>query len=161
MTFLLKCIRTLTLSIGLAVAAIGATAAVSTAHAATKPAVFVEHAQNGAADGYDVTSFFTGTPVRGTAEFTAVHNGATYRFANAANKARFVANPTAYEPQYGGYCAWALAQGRTAPGRPQFWRVVNNKLYFNYDAGIQQRWSRDIPGFIASANANWPSVLTK
>ena len=160
MLYLFKCVRTLTLSLGLAVAAIGASAAVSVAHAA-KPAIFVEAFQPAAAGGYDLTSFFTGTPVVGSAQFTATLGGATYRFSNAANRARFLANPAAFTPQYGGYCAWAVAQGRTAPGRPQFWRVVDNKLYFNYNSEIQTRWTRDIPGFIASANRNWPTVLTK
>jgi YHS domain-containing protein len=160
MTFLLKCIRTLTLSIGLAVAAVGATAGLSVAHA-DKPPVSVELLQPAAAGGYDVTSYFTGTPVVGVAQFTARHNGATYRFATAANRDRFAANPAAYAPQYGGYCAWAVAQGYTAPGRPRFWRVVDGKLYLNYSADVQSKWERNIPGFITSANANWPTVLTK
>ena len=54
-----------------------------------------------------------------------------------------------------------MAQNKLAPGRPQFWRVVDGKLYLNYDQGVQTRWVRDIPGFIRSANANWPSVLTR
>lgn len=134
--------------------------AAGAAHA-DKPTVFVERFQPAAAGGYDVVSFFSGTPVRGDAQFVATHNGATYRFANAANRARFVANPAAYAPQYGGYCAWAVSQGYTAPGRPQHWRIVDGKLYFNYDARIQQRWEGDIPGFITSANRNWPNVLKK
>jgi YHS domain-containing protein len=128
---------------------------------ADKPPVFVEFLQPAAAGGYDVVSYFAGAPLQGDARFTATHNGATYRFANAANRARFVANPAAYVPQYGGYCAWAVSQGYTAPGRPQFWRVVDGKLYFNFNADVQRRWERDIPGFITTANRNWPSVLQK
>lgn len=144
------------LAIGVAFASVPLGAAL-----ADKPAVFVERFQPAAAGGYDVTSFFTGAPVAGAAQFTATHNGATYRFASAANRARFVANPVAYAPQYGGYCAWAVSQGYTAPGRPQHWRVVDNKLYFNYNGEIQSRWERNIPGFISSANTNWPTVLKK
>ena len=154
----LKFARLLTLAFGLAVTGVAATVAV--AHA-DKPAVFVDRFQPAAAGGYDVTSFFTGTPVTGAAQFTATHNGATYRFANAANRARFVANPAAYAPQYGGYCAWAVSQGYTAAGRPQHWRVVDNKLYFNYNGEVQTRWERNIPGFITAANTNWPTVLKK
>ncbi len=158
--FLIKCIRTLTLSLGLAVAAIGATAALSVAHA-DKPAISQELLQPAAVGGYDVTSYFAGTPVVGSAQFTAQHNGATFRFASAANRDRFVANPTAYAPQYGGYCAWAVAQGYTAPGRPRHWRVVDGKLYLNYNADVQSKWEKNIPGFIQSANGNWPNVLRK
>lgn len=64
-------------------------------------------------------------------------------------------------PQYGGYCAWAVSQGYTAPGNPNNWRVVDGKLYLNYNDEIQTRWERDIPGFIRSANTNWPSVLSR
>ncbi len=149
-----------TLSVALSLAVTGVAVPMSTAHA-DKPAVFVDLFQPAAAGGYDVTSFFTGTPVAGAAQFTATHNGATYRFANAANRARFVANPAAFAPQYGGYCAWAVSQNYTAPGRPQFWRVVDGKLYFNYNGEIQSRWERDIPGFISSANTHWPTVLAK
>jgi len=160
--FLMKCIRMLTLSLGLAIAGIGATVAFSSAaHAGTKPAVYVAPFQQAAVGGYDLTSYFAGTPVRGAAQFSATHNGATYYFATAANRARFQANPAAFLPQYGGYCAWAVAQGKTAPGNPQFWRVVDGKLYLNYDQGVQTKWNRDIPGFIRNANANWPTVLTR
>lgn len=74
---------------------------------------------------------------------------------------RFQANPAAFLPQYGGYCAWALAKNKLAPGRPQYWHVIDSKLYLNYDQAVQNRWLRDLPGFIRSADANWPSVLTR
>lgn len=150
--------RTFALSAALAFTSLGAMT--TTAHA-DRPAIFVERFQSVAAGGYDLTSYFSGTPMRGNAQFAATHNGAAYHFANAANRARFQANPSAFLPQYGGYCAWAVSQNYTAPGRPQFWRVVDGKLYFNYDAGVQRKWERDVPGFIRSANANWPAVLRK
>ena len=79
--------------------------------------------------------------------------------ASAEHRDRFIAEPEAYAPQYGGYCAWAVAQGSTASGDPMFWKIVNRKLYLNYDAEVQKRWEQDIPGFIAKADRNWPSVL--
>ena len=86
-------------------------------------------------------------------------NGADWRFASAANKAAFDADPEAYAPQYGGYCAWAVSQGYTASIDPQQWRIVDGKLYLNYDESVQTKWLADIPGFIAKADANWPAVL--
>lgn len=160
--FLMKCIRMLTLSLGLAVVGLGASFAFTgAAHAAARPAVYLERTNAPAVGGYDLTSYFAGAPVMGSTQFAVSHRGVTYLFANAANKARFVATPDAFLPQYGGYCAWALAQNKTAPGRPQFWRVVDGKLYLNYDQGVQTKWNRDIPGFIRSANTNWPTVLTR
>jgi hypothetical protein len=54
-----------------------------------------------------------------------------------------------------------VAQGKTASGDPKLWKVVGGKLYLNYDQEIQQRWEKDIPGHIASADNNWPAVLGK
>ncbi|MBC7768760.1 MAG: YHS domain-containing protein [Phycisphaerales bacterium] len=112
--------------------------------------------------GYDPVAYFTsGRPVRGDAQHRITHQGYEYRFASAANLAAFRASPSRYLPQYGGYCAWAVAQGYTAAGNPQNWRIVDGRLYLNYNDEIQQRWERDIPGFIGSANTNWPNVLSR
>jgi YHS domain-containing protein len=114
-----------------------------------------------AVSGYDPVAYFTlNRPVRGSAEHRIMHQGFEYRFASAENAAAFRANPGRYLPQYGGYCAWAVANGYTAPGNPQNWRIVDGRLYLNYNDEIQQRWERNIPGFISSANANWPRVLS-
>jgi YHS domain-containing protein len=113
-----------------------------------------------AVGGYDPVAYFTdGRPVRGTAEHRITHQGYEYRFASSEHLAAFSANPARYLPQYGGYCAWAVANGYTAAGNPNNWRIVDGKLYLNYNDEIQSRWERDIPGFIRSANTNWPSVL--
>ena len=97
--------------------------------------------------------------MKGAKEFTHEYNGAEWRFSSAENLATFKADPTAYAPQYGGYCAWAVSQGYTARGNPNNWRIVDNKLYLNYNDKVQADWLKDIPGFIALANGNWPSVL--
>lgn len=113
-----------------------------------------------AVSGYDPVAYFTdGRPVRGTAQFRIMHEGYEYRFASAEHLAAFRANPARYLPQYGGYCAWAVSQGYTAPGNPNNWRIVDGRLYLNYNDEIQTRWEQDIPGHIRRANANWPAVL--
>lgn len=115
-----------------------------------------------AVDGYDPVAYFTdGRPVRGTTQHRVTHQGYEYRFASAEHLAAFRANPARYLPQYGGYCAWAVAQGYTAAGNPNNWRIVDGRLYLNYNDEIQTRWERDIPGFIRSANGNWPRVLSR
>lgn len=143
----------------LAVTAIFAAAALPGAALAAKAPVYTAPFSDVAVGGYDVVSYFGGKPVKGSAQFQTKWKGATWQFANAGDLARFKANPAAYAPQYGGYCAWAVAQGRTAPGDPTQWRVVGGKLYLNYNAEIQSKWVKDIPGFIKKADANWPSVL--
>lgn len=115
-----------------------------------------------AVSGYDPVAYFTdGRPVRGSTAHRMTHNGYEYRFASAEHLAAFRASPSRYLPQYGGYCAWAVSQGYTAAGNPNNWRIVDGRLYLNYNADIQQRWERDIPSFIRSANQNWPRVLSR
>jgi YHS domain-containing protein len=112
--------------------------------------------------GYDPVAYFSeGKPVPGRPEFTARHEGATYRFASAANRDAFAAAPGKYAPQYGGYCAYGMASGYKAPIEPDAWTIVDGKLYLNYNQSVRSRWSADIPGFIRKAEANWPSVRSK
>lgn len=120
-------------------------------------------AENGIAiRGADPVAYFTeGAPVIGKAEFEYTWNNATWRFASAENRDEFASNPEQYAPQYGGFCAWAVSQGYTAPVDPEAWKIVDSKLYLNYSKGVQRRWERDISGNIAKANANWPGVLTE
>ncbi|MBL8544662.1 MAG: YHS domain-containing protein [Hyphomonadaceae bacterium] len=113
-----------------------------------------------AVGGYDPVAYFTdGRAVRGVEQYRTTYQGYEYRFASAAHLAAFRADPARYLPQYGGYCAWAVSQGYTAPGNPNNWRVVDGRLYFNYNGEIQQRWEQDIPGHIREADTNWPRVL--
>lgn len=109
--------------------------------------------------GTDPVAYFTeGRPVEGDSDIFADWNGARWQFASTENRDRFVADPAAYAPQYGGFCAWAVAQGYTAPTDPDAWRIVDGKLYLNYSLKVQKDWEQDIPGFIASADANWPGL---
>jgi len=113
-----------------------------------------------AIDGTDPVAYFTeGRPVEGSSDFTHDWNGATWRFSSAENRARFAANPEAYAPQYGGYCAWAVSQGYTASTDPEAWKIVDGKLYLNYSKSVQTTWERDIAGNIRAGDANWPGVL--
>ena len=129
---------------------------------ADKPAIHHGLFDDLAVGGYDPVAYFTqGKPVQGQRSFEFRHKNATWRFSSAANLAAFKASPDRYAPQYGGYCAWAAAQGYTAKGDPNRWKIVNGKLYLNYDANIQRRWEADIPGFIARGDANWPQILRK
>jgi YHS domain-containing protein len=113
-----------------------------------------------AVGGYDAVAYFkAGRPVAGSDQFSTQYKGATWRFSSKENLEAFRANPTAFAPQYGGYCSWAVAQGYTASGDPEVWKIVNGKLYLNYDRSVQTKWEKDIPGFIAKGDRNWPGVL--
>ncbi|QQR75763.1 MAG: hypothetical protein IPJ17_09395 [Holophagales bacterium] len=113
-----------------------------------------------AVHGYDVVAYFAdGKAVEGSDAVETSWHGATWRFASAAHRDLFVAAPERYAPQYGGYCAWAVSQGYTADGDPESWKIVDGKLYLNYNREIQQRWEADIPGLVTKADANWPKLL--
>lgn len=132
---------------------------VSTANAADKM-FYTGYLSNVAVDGYDPVSYFTqGRPVKGSKDFSTHYQGVDFHFASQTNLDRFKADPTAYVPQYGGYCAWAVSQGYTAKGDAKHWHIENGKLYLNYSASVKKTWESDMSGFIEKANANWPDVL--
>ena len=119
------------------------------------------YADDGVAiDGTDAVAYFTeGEPVAGSPDIVHQWMGATWRFSTEANRAAFAANPEAYAPQYGGYCAYAVSEGYTASTVPEAWKIVDGKLYLNYSRSVQRRWEKNIPERIDAADANWPSVL--
>ncbi len=132
------------------------------ATAFAKDPVYTGRFNNTAVDGHDPVAYFTvGEPVKGDNQFTYDYNGAVWKFSSAANRDAFITDPAKYAPQYGGYCAWAVSQGYTARGNPKNWTIVDDKLYLNYNDKVQQDWLKDVPGFIALANDNWPGVLEK
>lgn len=115
-----------------------------------------------AIDGSDPVAYFTeGRPVKGLESLSSDWNGATWLFSTPENKAAFDENPEAYAPQFGGYCAWAVAEGYTASTDPDAWTIHDGKLYLNFSRRIRRRWERDIPGNIARGEGNWPQVLAQ
>ena len=127
---------------------------------AQKDEIYTSFFSDLALQGYDTVAYFTeGKPTKGKRAFTIEYKGAEWRFANQQNLDKFRSNPDMYAPQYGGYCAWAVAQGDTAKGDAEHWKIVDGRLYLNYNAKIQADWEADIPGFIERGDGNWPSVL--
>ena len=115
-----------------------------------------------AIDGYDVVAYFTDSkPVEGSRDHEVEWNGATWRFASAKNKALFAKDPAKYAPQYGGFCAFGVSRGYAVGIDPEAWKIVDGKLYLNYNRDVQAEWVKDIPGFIAKANENWPKIVAE
>jgi YHS domain-containing protein len=132
---------------------------VTVAASADSPIVAVNTEHGVAVKGYDPVSYFTtGKPTPGLAEFSTTYKGATYRFSSAENRDRFVAAPEKFLPQYGGYCAIAIALNQIADIDPDEWAIVNNKLYLNNGFLAQTLWSLDKSGNIARGDHNWPLV---
>ena len=141
-----------------AAATLPAIALVSSRVAAQTPQVYAEDGI--AIDGSDAVAYFAGNgPVAGSAAHTVNWQGVTWQFATAENRDLFAADPVAYAPQYGGYCAYAVAQGYTASTVPEAWSLVDGKLYLNFSLRIRRTWEKDIAGYIRAADANWPTLL--
>jgi hypothetical protein len=109
--------------------------------------------------GYDPVAYFKeGKPVKGTPAITEEWMGAKWQFSSSESRDLFRTNPGQYAPQYGGYCAWAVSHGYTADTDPEAWKIVDGKLYLNYNKGVQKKWSQDIPKHIQDGNRNWPAL---
>jgi YHS domain-containing protein len=114
----------------------------------------------GAIDGHDPVAYFTaGAPVAGKPEFTHDWNGATWHFASADNLAAFKQAPEKYAPQFGGYCAYAVANHYTAKAAPEAWHIEDGRLYLNYNLEVREAWRARKAEFIPAAERNWPAVL--
>jgi YHS domain-containing protein len=83
-----------------------------------------------AAQGYDVVSFFNGSPKKGNAAYTSTYNDAKYLFASLENKEKFEQSPESYTPEYGGFCAIAMSEDKQLDPNPKSWEVRDGKLYF-------------------------------
>jgi len=119
-----------------------------------EPAVFSNN--DGAIHGYDPVAYFNqAQPVKGQTAITFDYKGATWHFANTANRDLFANNPEKYAPQYGGYCAYGLTKGYLVPTDPQAWKIHDGKLYLNYSLPVRSTWQSDIPGNLALSEANW------
>ena len=118
--------------------------------------------QGVALQGYDPVAFFIdGRPVKGQAQFESKFNGAHYFFASAENKATFDATPAKYEPQFGGFCAYAASEGHTAPVKVDAFMIVNQRLLMQYDQDVKKKFQQDPQGRLAKADKNWPSLVQK
>lgn len=112
--------------------------------------------------GYDPVAYFTrAKPVQGSAAFSHVHGGATYRFADAENLKAFKADPAKYVPAYGGYCAYGVAVGAKFDGDPRYWKIIDGRLYLNLNRKIQDAWLKDVPGYIEKAEKSWTRIKHK
>ena len=103
--------------------------------------------------GYDPVAYFTeNRPVMGNPQFVSTYNGVRYQFASAANKSAFDANPSKYEPQFGGFCAYAASEGHTAKIEPDAFEVLNGRLLLQYDRDVRGRFDKDPQGRLKKAD---------
>lgn len=112
--------------------------------------------------GYDTVAYFTeDKAVKGSPEFTVDYNGATWHFSSEQNQELFKAQPEKYAPQYGGYCAYAMANNFVVSTDPNAYTVYKDKLYLNYSIGVRKTWLKNIDAHIESADKNWANKSAK
>ncbi len=110
----------------------------------------------GALEGHDPVAYFTeGKPVKGSAVFSSQQDGTIWYFSSAKNKSLFDNNPEKYSPQYGGYCAQAMAHGLVVSSDPAAFTIKDDKLFLNYSLGVRQTWLENVDANIKSADKEW------
>ncbi|MCC2604854.1 YHS domain-containing (seleno)protein [Planctobacterium marinum] len=109
--------------------------------------------------GHDAVAYFTDNkPVMGKAEFTAVYQGAIYRFSSAENRNTFNQNPQQYAPAYGGYCSTCTSFGKKFEVNGKAFKIVDGQLFVNKNEEIHAFWLKDVAGNIVKADNNWPEI---
>ncbi len=119
---------------------------------------------NLAIQGYDPVTYFTqGKAIEGNKQFAATLEGVTYRFVNAADKDLFLKDPKKYEPQYGGWCAYAMgAVNEKVEIDPETFKIVNGKLYLFYHSWSNNtllKWNKDETNLKQKADKNWQVIF--
>ena len=118
------------------------------------------------AEGYDVTEYFNGKAIEGNKKYIGTHDGVKFSFSSSANLAKFKGNPSKFTPQYGGYCAYALATAnKKAASDPETYEVRDGKLYLFYNSwgtNNLKKWLAEGPSKLKpKADANWVKLKYK
>ena len=112
--------------------------------------------------GFDAVAYFAAdSAVKGDSKYEYVWNGAKWLFSSEENMKKFQANPEAYAPQFGGYCSYAVSEGYTADGDPEAWKVVDGKLYLNYNKQVKEKWEQNQTERITKGSSNWQEFKKK
>ena len=122
--------------------------------------------KNFIAAGYDVVSYFSNKAVKGNSKYQYTHDAANYRFSSKNNLELFKANPTKYIPEYGGWCAYAMAaKGEKVSINPKTFEIRNGKLYLFYNSwgtNTLESWLEEMPNkLVKKANVSWLKVKGK
>lgn len=117
-----------------------------------------------AIQGYDPVAYFKqNKAVKGKKEISASYDGVMYQFSSVANKEIFSKSPTSFEPQYGGWCAYAMGSaGEKVEINPETFKIIDGKLYLFYNAFFNntlKSWNKDEASLKAKADANWKKII--
>lgn len=117
-----------------------------------------------AIQGYDPVAYFTQKKaVKGKSNIVSTYEGVTYYFSSQANKEAFAKSPSAYEPQYGGWCSYAMgATGEKVEVDPETYKIVDGKLNLYYNAYFNntlKSWNKDEINLKKKADMNWKKII--
>ncbi len=117
-----------------------------------------------AIQGYDPVAYFTeNKAVEGSEKISHSSEGVTYYFSSTKNRQLFIANPKQYEPQYGGYCAYAMADGDKVRIDPETFKIVDGKLFLFYNfrfTNTLKSWNKDEANLLPKANSQWSKIVS-
>ncbi|MDD5151017.1 MAG: YHS domain-containing (seleno)protein [Flavobacterium sp.] len=112
-----------------------------------------------AIQGYDPVAYFNGKPLKGKKEISTNFEGVIYYFSSVTNRDTFLKKPMSYEPQFGGWCAYAMGNsGEKVEIDPETFKILDGKLYLFYNAYFNntlKSWNKDESNLKAKAEANW------
>lgn len=109
--------------------------------------------------GYDPVAYFTEKrPMLGDSQYQYEWDGALYRFASAKHRELFKGNPDHYLPQYNNWCAASVAKGEKVYGNPEWWLVVDGRLYLFGKPIGPGLMSKDTSAMKSQADENWSKV---
>lgn len=115
-----------------------------------------------AVSGYDTVAYFTvGKPTKGDKKISTEWNGAKWLFSSEENKQLFLANPTKYAPAYDGHCAFAAGIGKKVSAKPTLWKIVDDRLFLNFNKSANNRWLENPEGYIKDGDVNWEELGKK
>jgi len=122
--------------------------------------------KNYIASGYDVVAYFSKKSTKGDAKFEYKYDDANYRFSSKQNLNKFKGNPKMYVPQYGGWCAYAMAdKGEKVTINPKTFEIRGGKLYLFYNAYFNntfESWLEEMPTeLIKKADVSWAIIKFK
>ncbi|XDD47623.1 YHS domain-containing (seleno)protein [Leptospira sp. WS39.C2] len=116
-----------------------------------------------ALDGYDPVSYFSNQPTKGKSEVSSTYKGITYYFTSNENRVKFEKNPDNFEPEYGGWCAYAMGEdGSKVEVDPKRFKIINGKinLFYNGILGDTLKpWNENEKELIPKANSNWKKLM--
>jgi YHS domain-containing protein len=116
-----------------------------------------------AIQGYDPVAYFTDNSAQeGKKDIAYVYDGVTYRFASVQHLQSFKSDPERYQPQYGGWCAYAMgATGEKVDVDPETFKLLNGKLYLFYNRffnNTKKSWDKDEANLKQKADLNWQKI---